>query len=47
MGTFEVAANSFGRLRRSLPEAVVLSLRMAKKLSVPFAQEAGTEEYLV
>ena len=46
MGTFEVAANNFGRLRRAWPEAVFLSLRTASELSVPFAQEAGMEEYL-
>jgi len=46
MGTFEVAANNFGRLRRAWPEAVFLSRRAATELSVPFAQEAGMEEYL-
>jgi len=46
MGTFEVAANNFGRLRRAWPEAVFLSRRTAMELSVPFAQEAGMEEYL-
>jgi len=46
MGTFEVAANNFGRLRRAWPEAVFLSRRTATELSVPFAQEAGMEEYL-
>ena len=46
MGTFEVAANNFGRLRRAWPEAVFLSRRTAKELSVLFAQEAGMEEYL-
>jgi len=46
MGTFEVAANNFGRLRRAWPEAVFLSRRTAKELSVPIAQEAGMEEYL-
>ena len=46
MGTFEVAANNFGRLRRAWPEAVFLSRRMAIELSVPFAQEAGMEDYL-
>jgi len=46
MGTFEVAANNFGRLRRARPEAVFLSRRTATELSVPFAQEAGMEEYL-
>jgi len=46
MGTFEVAANNLGRLRRAWPDAVFLSRRMAKELSVPFAQEAGMEEYL-
>jgi len=45
MGTFEVAANNFGRLRRAWPEAVFLSRRTAKELSVPFAQEVGMEEY--
>jgi len=37
MGTFEVAANIFGRLRRAWPEAVCLSRRTATELSVPFA----------
>jgi len=46
VGTFEVAANNFGRLRRAWPEAVFLSRRTATELSVPFAQEAGMEEYL-
>jgi len=46
MGTFEVAANNFGRLRRAWPEAVFLSRRKATELSVPFAQEAGMEDYL-
>jgi len=46
MGTFEVAANNFGRLRRAWPEAVFLSLLTASELPVPFAQEAGMEEYL-
>jgi len=46
MGTFEVAANNFGRLRRAWPEAVFLSRRTATELSVPFSQEAGMEEYL-
>jgi len=45
-GTFEVAANSFGRLRRCWPEAVFPSRRMAKDVYVPFAHEAGMEEYL-
>jgi len=46
MGTFEVAANNFGRLRRAWPEAVFLSRRTATELSVPFSQEAGMEKYL-
>jgi len=46
MGTFEVAANNFGRLRRAWPEAVFLSRRAATELSVPFAQEAGMEDYV-
>jgi len=46
MGAFEVAANNFGRLRRAWPEAVFLSRRTATELSVPFAQEAGMEDYL-
>jgi len=46
MGTFEVAANNFGRLRRGWPEAVFLSRRTATELSVPFTQEAGMEDYL-
>jgi len=46
MGTCEVAANTFGRLRRAWPEAVFLSRRTATELSVPFAQETGMEEYL-
>jgi len=46
MGTFEVVANNVGRLRRAWPEAVLLSRRMAKELSVLFAQEAGMEEHL-
>jgi len=46
MGTFEVAANNFGRLRRAWPEAVFLSRRTATELSVLFAQEAGMEDYL-
>jgi len=37
MGTFEVAAKNFGRLRRAWPEAVFLSRRTATELSVPFA----------
>jgi len=45
-GTFEVAANNFGHLRRAQPEAAFLSRRTAKELSVPFAQEAGKEEDL-
>jgi len=46
IGTFEVAANNFGRLRRAWPGAVVLSRRTAKELSVPVAEEARKEEYL-
>jgi len=46
MGTLEVAANNFGRLRRAWPEAVFLSRRTATELSVPFAQEACMEQYL-
>jgi len=46
MGTFEVAANNFGCLRRAWLEAVFLSRRTAKELSVSFSQEAGLEEYL-
>jgi len=46
MGTFEVAANNFGRLRRAWPEAVFLSRRTATEFSVPLAQEAGMEDYL-
>jgi len=46
MGTFEVAANNFGRLRRAWPEAVFLLRRTATELSVPFAQEAGMKVYL-
>jgi len=46
MGTLEVAANKFGRLRRAWPEAVFLSRRTATEKSVSFAQEAGMEEYL-
>ena len=47
MGTFnKVAANNFGRLRRAWPEAVFLSRRTATEVSVPFAQEAGMEEYI-
>jgi len=46
MGTFEVAANIFGHLRRAWPEAVILSRRTAKEVSVHFAQAAGMEEYL-
>jgi len=46
MGTFEVGANNFGRLRRAWREAIFLSRRTATELSVPFAQEAGMEEYL-
>jgi len=46
MGTFEVAASNFGRLRRAWPGAVFLSRRTDTELSVPFAQEAGMEEYL-
>jgi len=46
MGTFKVAANNSGRLRRAWAEAVFLSRRTATELSVPFAQEAGMEDYL-
>jgi len=46
MGTFEVAANNFGRLRRAWPRAVFLSCLTATELSVPFVLEAGIEEYL-
>ena len=46
MWTFEVAANNFGRLRGAWPEAIFLSRRTATELSVPFAQEAGMEQYL-
>jgi len=46
MGTFELAANNFGRLRRAWPEAVFLSRRTATELSVPFAQKAGMEDCL-
>jgi len=46
MGTFDAAANDFGRLRPAWPEAVFLSRRTAKELSVPFVQEAGMEECL-
>jgi len=46
MGTFEVAANNFGRLRRAWREAVFLSRRTSTELSVPFAQDAGMEDYL-
>jgi len=45
MGTFEVAANNSGRLRRAWPEAVFWSCRTATELSVLFAQEAGMEDY--
>jgi len=45
MGTFEVAANNSGRLRRAWPDAVFLSRRTATELSVSFAQEAGMEDY--
>ena len=45
MGTFEVAANNFERLRRALPEAVFLTHRTVTEVSVPCAQEAGREEY--
>jgi len=41
MGTFEVAANNFGRLRRAWQEAAFLSRRMAKELSVPFWAGGG------
>ena len=41
-----MATNNFGRLRRASPEAVFLSRRTASQLSVPFAQEAGMEEFL-
>jgi len=44
MGIIELAANNFGRLRRAWPEAVFLSRRMVKELSVPFARKAGMEE---
>ena len=44
--TFEVAANNCGSLRRTWPEAVFLSRRMAQKLSDPCTQEEGMEEYL-
>jgi len=46
MGTFEVAAKNFGRLRRAWPEAVFLSRRTATELLVSFSQEAGKEGYL-
>jgi len=46
MGTFEVAASNFGRLRPAWPAAVFLSRRTASELSMPFAQEAGMEENL-
>jgi len=46
MGTFKVAANNFGRLRRAWPEAVFLSRRTATELSVPFDEEAGMEDNL-
>jgi len=46
MGTFEDAANNFGRLCRAWPGAAFLSRRTAKELSVPFSQEAGMGEYL-
>jgi len=46
MGTFEVAANNFGRLRQAWPEAVFFSRGLAEELSASFAQEAGMEEYL-
>jgi len=46
MGTFEVDANNFGRLRRAWPEAVFLSRGTATELSVPFAREAGMENNL-
>ena len=39
-------SNNFGNFRRAWTEAVFLSRRMAKELSVPFAEEAGMEEYL-
>ena len=45
-GSFEVAANNFGRLRRAWPEAVFLSRAVAAELSVPFAQEARMDDYL-
>lgn len=44
--TFEVAANKFGRLRRSWPEAVFLQRELAQQLAVPFAQEPGMGECL-
>lgn len=44
--TFEVAANNFCRLCRVWPQAVFRRRPLACDLSVPFAQEAGLEEYL-
>lgn len=44
--TFEVAANNFGRLRRSWMEAVFLERSLATRLAVPFAFEPGMGEYL-
>jgi len=45
MGTFDFAANNFGRFRPAWPEVVFLSRRMAKEVLAPFAQETGMEEY--
>jgi len=46
MGIFEVAAIKFRLQRLAWPEAVFLTRRMAKELSVPFAQVAGMEKFL-
>jgi len=46
IGKFEMAANHLGRLHRAWPKAIFLLRRMAKELSVPFAQYSCMEEYL-
>eukprot|EP00168_Porphyra_purpurea_P019419 TRINITY_DN7735_c1_g1_i1.p3 TRINITY_DN7735_c1_g1~~TRINITY_DN7735_c1_g1_i1.p3 ORF type:complete len:106 (-),score=8.48 TRINITY_DN7735_c1_g1_i1:42-359(-) len=45
-GTFDVAANMFGRLSRACPEAVSLPREVAIELAVLFAHGKGMELYL-
>eukprot|EP00168_Porphyra_purpurea_P002534 TRINITY_DN1291_c0_g1_i1.p2 TRINITY_DN1291_c0_g1~~TRINITY_DN1291_c0_g1_i1.p2 ORF type:complete len:163 (-),score=7.71 TRINITY_DN1291_c0_g1_i1:1176-1664(-) len=46
LGTFEIAANNFGWLRRPWLDAVILPRQQASDFSVPFAKDADMKDYL-